>query len=87
MFVVTVNMSTIFNTQVHEMYSIRHVAIRRSDDLRVKFTAETSMYDSAMFVWTDEGGCDWQNSAQKFGHSLRGIPPVDHEKRSVVQRK
>jgi len=40
--------------------------------------AEFSKYDPAMFVWTDESGCDRRNSARKFGYSLRGIPPVDH---------
>ena len=57
---------------------IRQVAIQRSDDLRAKFMGETSKYDPAVFVWTDESGCDRRNSARKFGYSLRGITPVDH---------
>ena len=57
---------------------IRHVTIQRSDDLRAKFMAEISKYDPAMFVWTDESGCDRRNSARNFGYSLRGILPVDH---------
>lgn len=57
---------------------IRHVAIQRSDSLRAKFMATVCMYDPAMFVWTDESGCDRRNSARKFGYSLRGTRPVDH---------
>ena len=56
---------------------IRHVATQRSDSVRADFMAKISMYDPAMFVWTDESGFDKRNHARKFGYSLRGIPPVD----------
>ena len=80
-FGVQVSAPTICRTLKHMGCSrqvIRHIAIQRSDMMRAKFMGEVSIYDPAMFIWTDESGCDRRNSARKFGYSLKGIRPVDH---------
>ncbi len=80
-FGVTVSMSTIcrtINSWAAPRQVIRHFAMQRSEAMRAKFMAEMSIYDPAMFVWIDESSCDRRNSTQKFGYSIRGIPPVDH---------
>ncbi len=33
-----------------------------------------SMYNSDMFVFVDESGCDRRDATRKFGYSLRGLP-------------
>ena len=40
---------------------IHHMLLYRD---QIKLTAETSMYYSAMFVWTDESGCDSRNCTE-----------------------
>ena len=47
--------------------------------------ADISIYDSKMFVWLDETGCDRRNTLRKYRYSLQGIPVCDH--RLLVQGK
>ncbi len=56
---------------------LKYVALQRSDILRAEYQAEVSMYDSSMFLFVDESGCDRKNAARKFGYSLRGFPAKD----------
>ena len=58
--------------------SMHHVAIQRSNELRAKFMAEISIYDSSMLIWLDETGCDRRHSIRKYGYSIRGLPLSDH---------
>ena len=53
---------------------LKFVALQRSDVLRAEYQAEVSMYNSDMFLFVDETGCDRKNAARKFGYSLRGFP-------------
>ena len=54
---------------------IRNVVIQQDD---AKFMADICIYDTSMFVWVDESGCDRRNSVRKYGYSVRGIRPVAH---------
>ena len=58
---------------------IQHIPVQRSEELRARFMAEISMYDPSMLIWIDESGCDRRNSIRKWGYSLRGMPPKDHQ--------
>ena len=81
-FGVTVSVATICRTLKFMGCSrqvIKHIPIRRSEELRAKFMAEISMYDPSMLIWLDETGCDRRNSTRKWGYSIRGIPPEDHQ--------
>lgn len=53
---------------------LKFVALQRSDVLRAEYQAEVSMYNSDMFLFVDETGCDRKNAARKFGYSLCGFP-------------
>ena len=53
---------------------LKFVALQRSDVLRAEYQAEVLMYNSEMFLFVDETGCDRKNAARKFGYSLRGFP-------------
>jgi len=53
---------------------LKFVALQRSDVLRAEYQAEVLMYNSEMFLFVDETGCDHKNAARKFGYSLCGFP-------------
>lgn len=53
---------------------LKYVALQRSEILRAAYQAEVSMYNSDMFVFVDESGCDRKDATRKFGYSLRGFP-------------
>ena len=40
--------------------------------------AEMMMYDSSMFLWVDETGCNRRKLIRDYGYGIRGIPPRDH---------
>ena len=55
---------------------IQHIALQCCEDTVARFMAEISTYNSTMFVWIDETGC---NSMRRYGYSVKGIPPCDHK--------
>ena len=42
--------------------------------MRAEYQAEVSVYDSSMFVFVDESGCNRNNEIRKCGYSLCGFP-------------
>ena len=55
---------------------IQHLALQRSDAQRADFVANImSAYQSSLFLWIDETGCDRRNGLRKYGYSIRGFPP------------
>ena len=73
-----VSLSTVCNF-LHRMGFTRQkmtrVAIQRSDQLRVKFMEDVSLFNPEMFVFIDESGADRRDCLRKFGYQLRGKPP------------
>ena len=57
---------------------IVQTAKQRCTEFRGAFIAEVLQYPPEFFVWVDETGCDRRDHIQKFGYSLRGVPPVYH---------
>ena len=53
---------------------MKYVALQRCDIFRAEYQAEVSTYDSSMFVFVDESGCDRKDAMRKYGYSLRGFP-------------
>ena len=50
------------------------IAIERSEELRVLFKKDISVFRADILVFIDESGSDRQNCLRKFGYSLRGKP-------------
>ena len=61
--------------------SVQTIALQQSEEARIKFMAEASMYDPNMFIWIDETGSDRQNSIRSYGYSLRGMRAISHDLR------
>ena len=76
-FGVIVGTATICKTKIYGQV-IQHVPVPHSDELRAKFMAEISIYDTSMLLRVDESGCDRRDITRKWGYSLRGTPPTDH---------
>ena len=52
---------------------VQHIALQQSEDSRVKYMAEVSLFDPSMLIWINETGSDWRNEIRKFGYSLKGM--------------
>ena len=63
---------------------VRTIALQRSEQLRIEFMAEISMYDPDMLLWIDETGSARRNSIRQYGYSLRGMPACVHQLRVGV---
>ena len=57
------------------------IALQRSEQLRIEFMAEISMYDPDMLLWIDETGSARRNSIRQYGYSLRRMPACVHQLR------
>lgn len=65
LFGVTINTATICRTLKFmgcTRQVIQHIPVQRSEELRAKFMAEISVYDTSMLIWIDESGCDRRHS-------------------------
>ena len=51
------------------------IALQRSEERRIEYMAEMSLFNPDMLIWIDETGSDRRKSVRKYGYSLRGIPP------------
>ena len=51
------------------------IALQRSEQRRIEYMAEMSLFNPDMLIWIDETGSDKRKSVRKYGYSLRGIPP------------
>ena len=51
------------------------IALQRSEQKRIEYMAEMSLFNPDMFIWIDEIGSDRRKSVRKYGYALRGIPP------------
>ena len=49
--------------------------MQRSEQKRIEYMAEMSLFNPDMFIWIDEIGSDRRKSVRKYGYALRGIPP------------
>ena len=70
---VWVHSSTICRTIKEHGFTRKRVcriAIQQSEQLRIQFMAEISMYDPDMLIWIDETGSARRNSIQQYGYSL-----------------
>ena len=77
-----VSLSTICRTLKRLGFSrkkLRHVALQRSEERRLKFMEEMAYLNADMLVWTDECGSDRRNEIRKYGYSLRGLTPVNYK--------
>jgi hypothetical protein len=45
-----------------------------SEEKRIQFMAEVSVFNPDMLIWIDETGSDRRNSIRRYGYSLRGAP-------------
>ena len=55
------------------------VALQQDAFLREQYISDISVYSPEMFVFLDETGADRGNTLRKYGYSLRGKTPQDHE--------
>ena len=55
------------------------IALQQSEQLRLQFMAEISMYDPDMLIWIDETGSAQRNNIRQYGYSLRGMPARVHQ--------
>ena len=53
---------------------VRTVAIQQSEERRIQYMTEISIFHPDMLIWIDETGSDRRNSIRKYGYSLRGTP-------------
>ena len=60
---------------------MRVIALQQSEELRLRFMAEISIFDPNMLLWIDETGSDRRNCIGQYGYSLRGVTPVSHQLR------
>lgn len=60
---------------------VQVIALQRSEELRIKFMAEVSVFEPEMFIWIDETGSDRRNAIRSHGYSLRGVTPRTHSLR------
>ena len=73
LFGVTVSSATIcrtLNLMGCTRQVIQHIPVQRNDELRAKFRAEISVYDTSMLIWIDESGCNRRHSTRKWRYSL-----------------
>ena len=49
------------------------IALQRSEQKRIEYMAEMSLFNPDMFIWIDETGSDRRKSVRKYGYALRGI--------------
>ena len=55
---------------------ISHLALQRSETKRIEFMAEVMMtFQSNLFLWIDETGCDRRNALRIHGYGSRGHTP------------
>lgn len=58
---------------------IRHIALQCSELKQVEhWYVITIIFNTSMFLWIDETGCDLQNALRKYGYGIRGLPPQDY---------
>ena len=57
---------------------IRHIALQRSELKRAEYWYDITMFNTSMFLWIDESGCDLRNALRKYGYGIRGLPPQDY---------
>ena len=53
---------------------VRTVAIQQSEERRIQYMTEISIFHPDMLIWIDETGSDRRNSIRKYGYSLRVTP-------------
>ena len=58
---------------------IQHIDVHHSDECRVKFMSEVTIYDPSMLLWIYESVCDKRNSLRKWAYSMKGITSKDHK--------
>jgi len=51
---------------------LQFVASQRSEEVRVEFIGDCSLYSVEMLVVLDESGCDKRHTMRKFGYALKG---------------
>ena len=79
---VWVHSSTICRTIKEQGFTrkkVCRIATQQSEQLRIQFMAEISMYNPDMLVWIDETGSARRNSIRQYGYSLRGMPARVHQ--------
>ena len=57
---------------------IRHIALQRFELKRAEYWYDITVFNTSMFLWIDETGCDLRNALQKYGYGIRGLPPHDY---------
>lgn len=58
---------------------MRVIALQQSEELRLRFMAEISIFDPNMLLWIDETGSDQRNCIRQYGYPLRRVTPVSHQ--------
>ena len=53
---------------------VQTVALQMSEEKRVQYMADVSVFNPDMLIWIDETGSDRRNSIRRYGYSLRGTP-------------
>lgn len=54
-------------------------ALQRNELERQKSISDISLLTSDMFIFVDETGADNRNTIRRYGYSMRGKPPVNHQ--------
>lgn len=54
---------------------VQLIAQQRSEEKRIEFMAEISMFNPDAFIWIDETGTDRRKCVRNYGYALQGIPP------------
>ena len=70
--------STICRTIKEQRFThkkVEVIALQRSEQRRIEYMAEISLFNPHMFIWIDKTGSDRRKSVRKYGYSIRGIPP------------
>ena len=57
---------------------IRHIALQQSEHKRAEYWYDISIFNTSMFLWIDQSGCDLWNALRKYGYGIRGLPPQDY---------
>ena len=71
-----VSTATICKFLHHQGFSrkkLRFTAQQRSDDLRMQFLSDISLFEPHMFIFVDETGSDKRSTLRKFGYSFKGM--------------
>ena len=55
---------------------LTQIAVQRSDDIRISFPINISLFKKEMFVFVDETGSDRSDCLRKYGYSMTGKPPI-----------